>query len=98
MSEEIADLPYVRYALGLASAMPEGVPEEFLPESVTGMLHSENWARVIINVRSAGESDAAFAYADEIRAIIDKYYPGEQTYLVGVTPLHAGHQGDHRAG
>ena len=86
MSEEIADLPYVRYALGLASAMPEGVPEEFLPESVTGMLHSENWARVIINVRSAGESDAAFAYADEIRAIIDKYYPGEQTYLVGVTP------------
>lgn len=86
MSEEIADLPYVRYALGLASAMPEGVPEEFLPESMTGMLHSENWARVIINVRSAGESDAAFAYADEIRAIIDKYYPGEQTYLVGVTP------------
>lgn len=86
MSEEIADLPYVRYALGLASALPEGVPEEFLPESVTGMLHSENWARVIINVRSAGESDAAFAYADEIRAIIDKYYPGEQTYLVGVTP------------
>lgn len=86
MSEEIADLPHVRYALGLASAMPEGVPEEFLPESVTGMLHSENWARVIINVRSAGESDAAFAYADEIRTIIDKYYPGEQTYLVGVTP------------
>lgn len=86
MSEEIADLPYVRYALGLASALPEGVPEEFLPESVTGMLHSENWARVIINVRSAGESDAAFAYADEIRTIIDKYYPGEQIYLVGVTP------------
>ena len=86
MSEEIADLPYVKYALGLASALPEGIPEEFLPGSVTGMLHSENWARVIINVRSAGESDEAFAYADEIRSIVDKYYPGEQTYLVGVTP------------
>ena len=86
MTEELGDLPYVKYALGLASALPEGIPEDFLPDSLTNMLHSENWARVIINVRSAGESDAAFTYADEIRSIIDKYYPGEQTYLVGVTP------------
>ena len=86
MSEELDDLPYVKYALGLASVLPEGVPEEFLPSGLTGMLHGENWARVIVNVRSAGESDAAFAYADEIRAIIERYYPDEQTYLVGVTP------------
>lgn len=86
MTEELDDLPYVKYALGLASALPEGIPEEFLPESITGMLHSENWARVIVNVRSAGESDDAFVYADEIRSIIDKCYPEEQTYLVGVTP------------
>ena len=50
------------------------------------MLHSDHWARVMINVRSAGESDEAFTYADEIRAIIGKYYPDRQTYLVGVTP------------
>ena len=86
MCEEINDLPYVKYALGLASVLPDGIPEGFLPESVTGMMHGENWARVIINVRSAGESDAAFSYADEIRTIIDRYYPDEQTYLVGVTP------------
>ena len=86
MCEEINDLPYVKYALGLASVLPDGIPEEFLPESVTGMMHGENWARVIINVRSAGESDAAFSYADDIRAIINRYYPDAQTYLVGVTP------------
>ena len=79
-------LPYVKYSLGLASVLPSGIPEDFLPESITGILHSEHWARVIINVRSAGESDAAFRYADEIRAVIDRYYPDEQTYLVGVTP------------
>ena len=86
MSEELDGLPYVKYSLGLASVLPSGIPEDFLPESITGILHSEHWARVIINVRSAGESDAAFRYADEIRAIIDRYYPDEQTYLVGVTP------------
>lgn len=86
MCEELGDLPYVKYALGLASVLPDGIPEDFLPESVTSMMHGENWARVIINVRSAGESDAAFSYADEIRAIIDRYYPDAQTYLVGVTP------------
>lgn len=86
MSEALDDLPYVRYALGLAAALPDGIPESFLPDSVTGMFHSEHWARVIINVRSAGESDAAFRYADEIRGVIDHYYPDAQTYLVGVTP------------
>ncbi|MDO5141435.1 MAG: MMPL family transporter [Eubacteriales bacterium] len=86
MSEALDDLPYVRYALGLATALPDGIPESFLPDSVTGMFHSEHWARVIINVRSAGESDAAFRYADEIRGVIDHYYPDAQTYLVGVTP------------
>ena len=86
MSEELESLPYVRYAMGLAGVLPDGIPEDFLPESITGMLHSEHWARIILNVRSAGESADAFRYADEIRAIINRYYPDEQTYLVGVTP------------
>ena len=86
MCDELEALPYVRYALGLASVLPDGIPESFLPESVTGLMHGEAWARVILNVRSAGESDAAFRYADEIRSVINRYYPDEQTYLVGVTP------------
>ena len=85
MSEQIDDLPYVKRAMGLASVLPEGIPEDFLPSSVTGQLHSDNWARVIISVRSAGESEAAFQYADEIRSIINQHYPEKQTYLIGVT-------------
>ena len=86
MTEEIDDLSYVKYALSLSSVLPEGIPEDFLPENITSLMHSKNWARVIINVRSAGESDDAFKFSDDIRAIIDKYYPNETTYLVGVTP------------
>lgn len=86
MTEELDDLPYTKYVMGLADLLPSGIPEEFLPESLTGQLHSENWARVIVNVRSAGESSAAFEYADEIRTIVEKYYPDAKTYLLGVTP------------
>lgn len=51
MTDELDGLPYVRMSLGLASALPSGIPEDFLPESITGQLHSKNWSRIIINVR-----------------------------------------------
>ena len=54
MTDEIDDLPYVKYALSLSSVLPEGIPEDFLPENITSIMHSEHWARVIINVRSSG--------------------------------------------
>ena len=85
MTDELNDLPYVRQCLGLASALPSGIPEGFLPKSITGQLHSGDWARVIINVRSAGESNAALEYTKEIRGIIENYYPGQETYVLGVT-------------
>lgn len=86
MSEAIEDLPYVKYATSLASALPEGIPEEFVPKSVTSQLHSEHWSRILISVSSSGESDAAFGYANDIRAVLEQYYPNQQVYLVGTTP------------
>lgn len=86
LTDELDALPYAKYAQGLASTLPDGIPEAILPYSMTSQFHSENWARIMINVRSGGESEEAFAYADEIRAVIDRYYPGQKTYLVGVTP------------
>jgi len=86
MSDEIDGLPYVKYALGMASVLPDGIPEDFLPRSLTKQLHTANWARIIINVHSAGESDKAFEYTNAIRDIVKRYYPDSQTYVVGVTP------------
>lgn len=86
MTDELNDLPYVRQCLGLASALPSGIPEDFLPGSLTSQLHSDHWARIIVNVRSAGESNAAFQYTNEIRDIVQKYYPDTDSYVVGVTP------------
>lgn len=85
-SQELSDLPYTKTVMSLSQTLPEGVPESFLPESVTGLLHDESgWSRILIYVRSKGESETAFRYADEISAIMKEYYPGE-SYLVGATP------------
>ncbi|HJC47840.1 MAG TPA: MMPL family transporter [Candidatus Lachnoclostridium pullistercoris] len=85
-ADEISDLPYTRSVLSLSQTLPEGVPESFLPESLTGLLHDESgWSRILIYVRSKGESEKAFQYSDEIQSIMKEYYP-EESYLVGATP------------
>lgn len=86
LTQELDKLPYTRKVMSLADVLPSGIPEEFLPQSITGQLHGKNWARILINVRSAGESEQAFKYCDEIRDIVSKYYDGDETYILGVTP------------
>ena len=85
-AEELSDLPYTKSVLSLSQTLPQGVPESFLPESVTGLLHDgSGWSRILIYVRSKGESTLAYEYSDEIQAIMKRYYP-LNSYLVGATP------------
>lgn len=84
-SQEIEDLYYTKSVLSLSGMLPEGIPESILPESLTGLLHTEDYARILIYVRSSDESAFAYECTDEIRTIMQKYYP-QNSYLVGVTP------------
>ena len=86
LTEKLDDLSYTRTVMSLADTLPSGIPEDFLPHSLTGQLHGENWSRILINVRSAGESEQAFNYSHEIQDIVKQYYPDNKTYLLGVTP------------
>ena len=85
MSDEIEDLPYVKSVTSMSNTLPEGIPEEFLPYSVTSELHTKDNCRIRIYIRTKTESDQAFKGADEIRDILERYYP-ENSYLVGETP------------
>lgn len=85
LSDELEDLPYVKSVTSMANTLPEGVPEEFLPESATSLLHKNDTARMLIYIRTKGESDIAFQCTDQIRNIMKKYYP-EDSYVVGETP------------
>ena len=85
LSDELEALPYVKSVTSMANTLPEGVPEEFLPESATSLLHKNDTARMLIYIRTKGESDIAFQCTDQIRDIMKKYYPDE-SYVVGETP------------
>ena len=84
-SDEVEALPYTKSVTSMAGTLPAGVPEEFLPRSMTELLHKNGYSRILIYVRTKGESELAYRCSDEIQAIMKKYYP-KDSYLVGTTP------------
>lgn len=84
-ADEVEALPYTKSVTSMAGELPAGVPEEFLPRSVTELLHKNDYARILIYIRTKGESELAYQCSDEIQAIMKEYYP-EGAYLVGTTP------------
>lgn len=84
-TEEIKVLPYTKSVTSLADTLPEGVPEEFLPKSITSQLHKKDYSRILIFVNTKGESELSYQCSDEIQSIMRSYYP-EGAYLVGATP------------
>lgn len=85
LSDELEALPYVKSVTSMANTLPEGIPEEFLPRSITSLLHTEDTARMLVYIRTKGESDLAFQCTDQIRDMMKTYYP-DDSYVVGETP------------
>lgn len=85
-TDEVEALAYTKSVTSMAGSLPDGVPEEFLPKSITEQLHKNDYSRILIYVRSKGESKLAYQCSDEIQALMKKYYP-ENSYLVGTTPF-----------
>jgi len=82
---DLEDLEYVKSVTSMANTLPEGVPEDFLPYSITSQLHTDTTSRMLIYIRTKSESDKAFEYTNDIRDIVKKYYP-EDSYVAGETP------------
>ncbi len=85
MTEELKDLPFVNYAISLASVLPQGVPESFLPPDLVEKLHTEDYSRVIVSMATDQESTYAFQCSDEIMGVVKEYYP-DDSYVIGMTP------------
>lgn len=85
LTDELEDLYYVKSATSLAGTMPEGIPEKVLPKSVTSLLHTDNYSRIMIYVKTSDETDFAFQCANEIQDIVTRHYP-EGSYVTGVIP------------
>lgn len=85
LSDDLKALPYVKDVTSLANTLPAGVLESSIPESDRSKLHTENYSRILIPIKTASESDLAFNSVNEITNIVKQYYP-DDSYIIGVTP------------
>ena len=85
LASQIEDLYYVKSVTSLANILPDGVPEKILPKSVTSNIHNDDYARMLVYVRSAGESKLSFEASDTIKKLVHDSY-GDDSYVLGVTP------------
>ena len=69
----------------MANTLPEGIPEEFLPYSLTNELHRGDKGRMLVYIRTKTESREAFQDTGKIEEIVKKYYP-EDSFVLGETP------------
>ena len=85
LTDALDDLYYVKSVTSLAGTIQEGIPEKIIPKSATSLLHTDNYSRIMIYVKTSDESDFAFQCANEITSIVRSYYP-EDSYITGVIP------------
>lgn len=85
LTDALNDLDYVDWALSMTGTLPDGIPESFLPKSITGQLRTDNYARVLISMNTVQESEYAFACSQDLEALVKSYYP-ENAYVIGMTP------------
>lgn len=84
MTREMERVDGVKYVLGMESVVGSRIPEEFLPQSVTEKLKSDNWRLLLINSEYKVASDAVNTQIGELNDILKKYDQGGM--LIGEAP------------
>lgn len=85
LTDELKDQEFIDYALSMAGTLPQGIPESFLPETVTKQLRTGSYARILISMETREESSYSFQCSEKLTEIVKNYYP-EDSYVIGMTP------------
>ena len=73
MIAEMQEVDGVKAVLGLESILGSSIPEDFLPDSLTEVLKSDNWELMVISSEYAQASDEVNAQIDELKSILKSY-------------------------
>ena len=84
MMKEMEQVDGVKYVLGLESVIGPRVPEEVLPESITGLLKSDKWELLLLNSEYPVASDEVGSQIESLNTILKKYDPTGM--LIGEAP------------
>ncbi|MCD8132506.1 MAG: MMPL family transporter [Clostridiales bacterium] len=83
LSDTLRELPQVKSILSYVDTVGAEIPYAYLDDSTLSLLVSENYSRFVITVDADSEGEETFALVENIRGILDTYYP-EENYLAGV--------------
>ncbi len=84
LSQALEDMSITKSVTSYANTVPEGIPESILPKNLTELLHTKDYARILVYVRTKDESQLAFKTSDQIQQTVQKYYPSG-SHVVGST-------------
>ena len=84
MTEEMEQVPGVKYVIGLETLVGSRIPEEMLPEEITSKLKSGKWELILINSSYKVASDEVNAQINELGTILKHY--DRNGMLIGEAP------------
>lgn len=82
MSDELHEIRQVTDIISFVDKAGPEIPKSYLDEDTLKLLDSGNYSRMVISVDADYEGDETFELVRTVRAIAEKYYPGEW-YLAG---------------
>lgn len=82
LSNELKSIPQISSIISYVNKAGAKVPMEYLDEETLSKLISENYSRMVINIKADFEGDETFSIIENIRSIAQKYY-GDSYLLAG---------------
>ncbi len=89
LSQNLKNLDQVRTVTTLAEVLPTGLPIDFLPNNLTEQLQTENYTRVLLDLKVDGETEETFSTVKKIEALTKEIYGEKDIYVIGETPATA---------
>ena len=84
MIKEMEQVDGVKYVIGLESLVGSRIPEEILPESLTGIVKKDKWELILINSEYKVSSDMVNSQIEKLNGIVKEYDPNGM--LIGEAP------------
>lgn len=84
MLKEMSEVDGVKFALGTDSLIGSAVIQDMLPETMTGLLKTDDWQLILIQSEYKTASDEVNAQCDTLNTILKKY--DSTAMLIGEAP------------
>lgn len=87
ISNELHELPHITSIISYVDMAGAEIPNAYLDADTLAQLEGENYCRMVLTTNLSEESAETFTLVENIRAIAEKYYPGDH-YLAGKGPTN----------